>query len=67
MWDAMLKLLRYLLVATSCCLTTPRILACQDKPPLTMGDFDTQGSVTAGFRATSVTGQQHRNISSFLI
>jgi hypothetical protein len=38
----------------------PVSLWAQDKPPIVLGDFETQGSVTAGYRFTSVSGRRQK-------
>jgi hypothetical protein len=40
-------------------------LRAQDAPPLVLGDFETQGSVTAGYRFTSVKGRQQKFLELF--
>jgi hypothetical protein len=35
-------------------------LGAQDNPPVTLGGFETQGSITAGYRFTDVAGSRHK-------
>ena len=41
------------------------LLRAQDVPPIVLGDFETQGSVTAGYRFTVVKGRQQKFLELF--
>jgi hypothetical protein len=41
------------------------LLRAQDTPPLMLGNFETQGSITAGYRFTSVKGRQQKFLELF--
>src|SRR3990172_4454950 len=59
------RLRSYLLLAASLVLAPGAMLRAQDPPPLVLGDFETQGSVTAGYRFTTVKGRREKFLELF--
>jgi len=59
------RLRSYLLLAASLVLAPGAMLRAQDPPPLVLGDFETQGSVTAGYRFTTIKGRREKFLELF--
>jgi len=59
------RLRSYLLLAAGLILGPGAMLRAQDPPPLVLGDFETQGSVTAGYRFTTIKGRREKFLELF--
>ena len=60
-----MRLRSYLLFAAGLILGPGAMLRAQDPPPLVLGDFETQGSVTAGYRFTTIKGRREKFLELF--
>ena len=60
-----MKLRSYLLLGTGLVLGVGVMVRAQDQPPLVLGDFDTQGSVTAGYRFADIQGRREKFLELF--
>jgi hypothetical protein len=65
--EGIMRILYRFLILTSALLMTSTGLRAQDEPetPLTLGAFNTQGSVTAGYRFTDIKGYQPQYLQLF--
>src|SRR3990172_1018388 len=59
------RLRSYLLFAAGLILGPGAMLRAQDPPPLVLGDFETQGSVTAGHRFMTINGRREKFLELF--